>query len=139
MIGLEVRRMNRQIVVVADDEPHIRHVLALKLAKGGLQVFVAADGQEALELCRAEKPDLLITDNQMPALSGLDLCLQLREDPATADIAAIMLTARDFDLPTDQIKRAGILLVMSKPFSPAEVLNNALEILNRTVTVQERI
>jgi len=58
-------------VVVADDEPHIRHVIALKMQKHGFEVFAAADGEEALDLVLQEKPDLLITDYQMPVMSGL--------------------------------------------------------------------
>ena len=54
------------------------------------------DGQEALELAQAEQPDLLITDYHMPQLSGLELCQRLKQDPATASIPAIMLTARGY-------------------------------------------
>lgn len=122
---------NVKRVVVADDEPHIRHVLALKLEKGGLEVMMAADGEEALELCLNESPDLLITDYQMPILSGLDLCMQLRKHESTRDLPAIMLTARGFDLPESQTSEAGIVLVMSKPFSPAEVLRNVMATLDQ--------
>ncbi len=129
--------MNGKTVVVADDEPHIRHVLALKLEKGGLEVLTAADGQEAFDLCLAEMPDLLITDYQMPLMSGLELCRQLRENPATAEIPAIMLTARNFDVPEDEVAQLGITSVMTKPFSPAEVFATAMEVLQRPKAVRE--
>ncbi|NQU76981.1 MAG: response regulator [Planctomycetes bacterium] len=122
--------MSRKRVVVVDDEPHICHVLALKLARGGFEVMIAGDGEEALDLCLAEKPDLLITDYQMPVMSGLELCRRLRQEPSTADVPAIMLTARGFDLDESETAQTGIAAIMSKPFSPAEVLQAAVDVLN---------
>lgn len=125
-------------VVIADDEPHIRHVLALKLTKGGLEVLTAEDGGEALDLCRGESPDLLITDYQMPVLSGAELCRKLRESPDTRDLPVIMLTARGFDLAPLQTEDLGITLLMSKPFSPAEMLDKVRETLDcRRLSVRE--
>ncbi len=118
-------------VVVADDEPHIRHVLALKLTKAGLDVQTAGDGEEALDLCLAERPDLLITDYQMPVMSGLELCKELRATPATRGLPAIMLTARGFDLGPDDTAQTNIAALMSKPFGPAEVLEKVESLLNR--------
>ena len=66
---------------------------SLKLRNAGYTVVTARDGQEALELAQADRPDLLITDYHMPQLSGLELCQKLKQDPATAGIPAIMLTA----------------------------------------------
>ena len=120
--------MDVKQIVVADDEPHIREVIALKLSRGGYEVFQAADGQEALELCRELLPDLVITDYQMPFLSGLDFCINLQSSPATAGIPVIMLTARGFDISAQQQRSAGITRLMSKPFSPAELLTVVREL-----------
>ena len=84
--------MSEKTILVADDETHILHVVSLKLRNAGYRVVTARDGQEALELAQQEKPDLLITDYHMPELSGLELCRKLKQDPATCNIAAIMLT-----------------------------------------------
>jgi two-component system, OmpR family, alkaline phosphatase synthesis response regulator PhoP len=116
-------------IVVADDEPHIRHVLEVKLSKAGLNVAMAADGEEALELCRAQTPDLVISDYQMPAMSGLELSRKLASQPVTANVPVIMLTARGFDLSEAEKAQTNIVLVMSKPFSPAEVLSKALGLI----------
>jgi CheY-like chemotaxis protein len=121
--------MSAKRIVVADDEPHIRHVLALKLEKGGFAVHPAADGQEALEICQQEPPDLVITDFQMPMMTGIELCRRLRANPATERLPVILLTARGFDLDEEQTREAQITAIMSKPFSPAEVLQKANEIL----------
>lgn len=121
-------------VVVADDEPHIRHVIALKMQKGGFEVHVAADGEEALDLVLQEKPDLLITDYQMPIMSGVELCQELRKNSATAGIPILMLTARGFDLSEAERDACGIMQLMSKPFSPAEVLQRAQELIAKPVS-----
>jgi len=109
-------------ILVADDEVHILHVVSLKLRNGGYQVITAQDGREALELAQVEKPDLIITDYQMPFLSGLELCRQLKQIPATAQIPVIMLTARGFSLDNQVMAAAGILTCVNKPFSPREIL-----------------
>lgn len=122
--------MTNRRVLVADDEVHILNVVSFKLRNSGLEVLTARDGQEALELARAERPDLLIVDYQMPGLNGLEVCLKLREDPETAQVPAIMLTARGLDIEQDQLDQAGIRMVIPKPFSPREVLGSAEELLN---------
>lgn len=121
--------MNDRKIIVADDEAHIRHVLSTKLQNAGFTVMLAADGEEAFELCLAERPDLLITDYQMPLLSGLELCQRLRTDERTRELPALMLTARGFDLDPEETALTGIVALMSKPFSPREVLQKVNEIL----------
>lgn len=117
-------------IVVADDEAHILHVVSMKLRNAGYEVVTAVDGEEALDLCATEGPDLLITDYQMPYLSGLELCKELRASPETRDIPALMLTARGFDIEPDEMREAGITAVFAKPFSPREILQHVNEILS---------
>ena len=130
--------MSRKILV-ADDEAHILHVVSMKLRNAGYQVITAVDGEEALELCTAERPDLLITDFQMPFLSGLELCKNLRAQEETRDIPAMMLTARGFDISAEDMAEARISAVLAKPFSPREVLQKVNELLAdvETATVTE--
>ncbi|MCE5327292.1 MAG: response regulator [Planctomycetaceae bacterium] len=119
-------------VVVADDEAHILHVVSLKLRNAGYEVVTAQDGEEALELCLADPPDLLITDFQMPVMSGVDLCRQLRAHESTRGIPAMMLTARGFDLEPGEMIDVGIAAVLAKPFSPREVLAKVEDLLAQT-------
>ena len=112
----------RRRILIADDEAHIRHVVSMKLANAGYETMIATDGEEALELALAERPDMIITDFQMPLLTGLELCMRLRENEATKDIPVLMLTARGFDIEEHEMSAAGIRDVLSKPFSPREVL-----------------
>ena len=125
--------MSEKTILVADDETHILHVVSLKLRNAGFKVLTAQDGQEALELAQLEKPDLVITDYHMPQLSGLELCQRLKQDPATNGIPAIMLTARGYHLDPMDTEQSGILRMLSKPFSPRQLLATVNEVLALTV------
>ena len=116
-------------ILVADDESHILHVVSLKLRNAGFEVLTASDGQEALELAQTQRPDLLITDYHMPQLSGLELCQKLKQDPATAGIPTIMLTARGYQLEPKDTNQSGISRMLSKPFSPRQLLATVNEVL----------
>jgi CheY-like chemotaxis protein len=118
-------------ILVADDETHILHVVSLKLRNAGFIVITARDGQEALEMAQQEKPDLIITDYHMPQLSGLELCQRLKQDPATSGIPAIMLTARGYQLDPADTEQSGILRMLSKPFSPRQLLTTVNEVLEQ--------
>ncbi len=116
-------------ILVCDDEPHIVHVVSSKLRNNGFEVLSAADGEEGFEAAKQHAPDLVITDYQMPFLSGLELCAKLRADAQTAAIPVIMLTARGFSLADDDLKDTNIRKVLPKPFSPREVLKSVNEVL----------
>ena len=120
--------MSRRILVV-DDEAHILQVLQLKLRKSGYDVLTAVDGEEAFETARAELPDLVITDFQMPYMTGLELCRALREYEPTSQIPVLMLTARGFALDDDDLAIGNIRDVLSKPFSPRAIVQQVEAIL----------
>ncbi|MBJ7347343.1 MAG: response regulator [Thermoleophilaceae bacterium] len=82
------------VVVVADDNDDIRQLLVTRLTIRGYTVLEAADGGEALALIRSTKPDAAILDWVMPVLQGHELCVQLKTDPETENVAVMMLTAR---------------------------------------------
>ena len=121
--------MSEKTILVADDESHILNVVSLKLRNAGYRVLTASDGQEALDLALAEHPDLLITDYHMPQLSGLELCMRLKQDAATRAIPKIMLTARGYHLEPQDTEQSGILKMLSKPFSPRHLLATVHEVL----------
>jgi len=121
--------MQRKTILLADDETHILNVVSIKLQNAGYEVITAEDGQEAYELARQRQPDLIITDYQMPLLSGVELCSKLRREPGTCDIPAIMLTARGFVISENDKTSGNIKQVIDKPFSPREVLASVHELL----------
>ena len=122
---------NAKTILVADDESHILHVVSMKLRNAGFRVVTARDGREAFEMALHEKPDLLITDYHMPEMSGLELCQKLKEEPSTSSIPAIMLTARGYQLEPHDTEKSGILCMLSKPFSPRQLLQTVNEVLEK--------
>ncbi len=118
-------------ILVADDESHILHVVSLKLQNAGYRILTARDGREALEIAQNEHPDLIITDYHMPELSGLELCRRLKAQQATSNIPAIMLTARGYCLDDADTEKSGILCMISKPFSPRQLLATVNDVLAR--------
>ena len=109
-------------ILVVDDEAHIVQVLSLKLRNAGYLVQTAADGEEAFETARADCPDLVIADFQMPYMTGIELCRALAADPVTADVPVLILTARGYAIDDADLAVGNIRDVVSKPFSPRGIL-----------------
>jgi DNA-binding response OmpR family regulator len=128
--------MPQYTVLVCDDEPHILHVVSTKLRNAGFEVLTAADGEEAFNLAAECRPDLVVTDYQMPMLSGLELCAKMRSEPATSGTPVIMLTARGFSMSEADLKNTNVRKILPKPFSPRELLRAAQEILEAAVPTQ---
>ncbi len=116
-------------ILVVDDESHILHVVSLKLNNAGFEVITAQDGEEGFELALRERPDVVITDYQMPFMTGLQLCEKLKATEATADTPALLLTARGFGLNEADLANTNIAGVLTKPFSPREVLGRVHELV----------
>lgn len=121
--------MSRKVLVV-DDETHIVQVLSLKLRNAGYEVLTAADGEEGLELATAHGPDLVITDFQMPYMTGLELCQAMAKHELTSKIPVILLTARGYALDDDDLTIGNIKDVLSKPFSPRAIVQQVNDLLN---------
>ena len=118
----------RPLILLIDDEAHILHVVKLKLDEAGFDVLTAQDGKEGLAMALDRLPNLIITDHQMPFMTGGELSKRLRDNPSTNVIPIIMVTARGFDLSNDYLK-TNIAAVISKPFSPREILDRVQSLL----------
>jgi two-component system phosphate regulon response regulator PhoB len=105
-------------VLLVEDDPDIRHLVAYKLTTSGLTVVEAADGFAALDLARRHPPHLVLLDVHMPRMSGLDVCRELRESPGTERVPIIMLTARARAEDVEKAYAAGATDYVTKPFSP---------------------
>ena len=110
----------RAHVLVADDEPDARQALTAAL-DGGLEVTTAADGQEAVDLTRSQRPDLVLLDLGMPRLDGFQVLEQLGADPSTADIPVILVTGRGDETGKVQGLSLGAVDYLQKPFSEREL------------------
>lgn len=126
--------MTDKKALVVDDEFHIVQVIAIKLRNNGFEVITAENGQQACKAAVDFKPDIIITDYQMPVMSGLEFIEKIRENADTARIPVIMLTARGFDIEEEQKERLRISACLSKPFSPREVLQTIEETLKQTTS-----
>ena len=121
--------MTNEKVLVVDDEIHIVHVVSIKLRNRGFEVIPADNGAEAYHLACEEMPDLIITDFQMPVMTGLEFLEKLRGNMETAAIPVIMLTARSHAVSPEQRETLRIHSCLSKPFSPRELLSKVEDIL----------
>jgi two-component system alkaline phosphatase synthesis response regulator PhoP len=110
-------------ILICDDEIHILRATEFKLRRAGYDVVTAYDGQLAWEAIQLRKPDLLITDYQMPRLTGRDLIQRLRAQEQTADLPIILLTGKELELSREEIiDQWKVLAMLGKPFSPRELL-----------------
>jgi two-component system phosphate regulon response regulator PhoB len=120
-------------ILIVDDEDDIRELIAVNLLREeDYKLLEAANGLEALEQARKQRPDLIILDLMLPGMDGLTVYSNLREDPRTKSIPVIMLTARG----RLEEKIAGLELgaddYLSKPFSPKELMLRVRNLLRRT-------
>lgn len=129
--------MTTPTILLADDEAHITCVVSQKLRSAGFSVAVARDGEEALDLAIRIKPSLVVTDLQMPRMSGLELALRLKETAATAETPVVMLTARGYIMDPATMAKTNIRHVMGKPFSARDVLKKVTELLGVQSTSAE--
>jgi CheY-like chemotaxis protein len=114
--------MTRAALVV-DDDPFIRRLIVTTLEDvAQFEIHEAADGMEALEVARRERPSLVFLDIDMPRIDGIDACRQLRADSATSATTIVMLTAADGDAIEREAVAAGADLYLTKPFSPLDLL-----------------
>lgn len=123
-------------ILIADDEADIVEIVAYNLQKEGYTVITAKDGQQALDVAKAEKPDLIILDIMMPYKSGIEVCNILRAHPDFKDTLIIMLTALSDE--STQIKGldSGADDYISKPISP-KVLVSRVNALFRRVAKED--
>jgi DNA-binding response OmpR family regulator len=108
-----------QSVLVVDDEKTLRETLAYQLEQEGYRVVTAADGRQALERFRAERPDLVLLDLMLPELSGMEVCRIMRTE---SDVPIVMLTAKDGEIDKVVGLEVGADDFVTKPFSLRELL-----------------
>lgn len=118
-----------QKILVCDDEANIRNIMDFSLEAEGFLVVSAVDGEEALLKAMNEEPDLVLLDVMMPGSDGLTVCRQLKENPKTAHIPVMMLTARNGKGDRDAGLQAGADDYITKPFSPQRLVEKVQDLL----------
>jgi len=109
-------------ILIADDEPNIVTALEFSLRRGGHEVFIARNGEEALSLVGTCSPDLVLLDVMMPLHSGYEVCRRLRETADWRHIKVIMLSAKGREVEVGKGLAVGADLYVTKPFSTRELM-----------------
>ena len=109
-------------VLIVDDEPNILISLEFLLTKGGFQVFVARDGQEALDIIKAELPALVLLDIMMPNVDGYEVCQYIKNGSLLNHIKVVFLSAKTKDEDIEKGYAMGADLYLTKPFSTRNLM-----------------
>lgn len=123
--------MNRDKILVVDDEPDIVELVSYNLKKEGFVVSSASDGEEALNKIRKGNFSFLILDLMLPGIQGMELCRILRNDPKTKHLPIIMLTAKGEEVDRILGLETGADDYLTKPFSPRELVARVRAVLRR--------
>ncbi len=118
-------------IVVADDEDDIRRLVAFTLRHRGYTVLEAVDGQQALQIIRAEQPDLAVLDVMMPHMSGLDVVREMASNVATASIPVLIVSAKGQSNDIEAGLATGATSYLTKPFSPRVLAERVATILGQ--------
>ena len=121
-----------QKVLIVDDEAHIRLLIQQtleELEERGVEILTAANGEQALEMIQADKPDLIFLDVMLPKMNGFDVCDRVRNAWGMRDVYIVMLTAKGQEFDRQKGERVGANVYMTKPFDPDELLRKAVEVL----------
>jgi two-component system alkaline phosphatase synthesis response regulator PhoP len=118
-------------ILVAEDERDIRELIGFTLRYAGFEVELAINGIEAIEKAAAMQPDLVILDVRMPRMTGYEACRKLKEDPVTAEIPIVFLSAKGQEIEIEQGLASGALEYIVKPFAPDELASQVRDILKR--------
>jgi DNA-binding response OmpR family regulator len=120
--------MGRRILVT-EDSPTILEILKSVLTEEGYEVIAAADGQQALDLARTEKPDLIILNLMLPKIDGYKVCRMLKFDERFKNIPIIMLTARSKESDEQLGREVGADAYIRKPFQPEVMIDEIKKLL----------
>lgn len=123
--------MPTEKILVVEDEENIQELIRYNLDKEGYQVSCVLSGEKGLEAARTGNPDLVLLDLMLPGLDGLDVCKKLKRDPATQDIAVIMVTAKGDETDIVTGLELGADDYVIKPFSPKILLSRVKAVLRR--------
>jgi two-component system alkaline phosphatase synthesis response regulator PhoP len=116
-------------VLIADDNPQGVELLEAYLADTGYEVATSFDGEETLQKIRAWSPDLVLLDIMMPKTSGFEVCKRVKADPATRDVAILMITALDQPSDIDRAVDAGTDDFLTKPINQTDLLRRVRALL----------
>ena len=119
-------------ILVVEDDTDICELIAFRLVRMGHEVVTEHDGEGGLAAARSELPDLVVLDWMMPRLTGLEVCVALRDDPQLARVPIILLTSNAQEADVQRGFAAGADDYIVKPFSPRELASRVDALLDRS-------
>jgi two-component system alkaline phosphatase synthesis response regulator PhoP len=125
--------MNAKKILIVDDEPDVLRLTSLRLEKLGYKVLTAANGREALDIIRNDKPDLAMLDLIMPVMYGSEICKIVRRDETLRQIPIILFTAHDDIMTDEKAKSLGADGYIAKPFFAKELVSKVEQLLTAGV------
>jgi CheY-like chemotaxis protein len=117
-------------ILVADDEPDIRELVAFTLRFAGHEVVTVTNGEEALVATPKEMPDLVLMDVRMPRMTGYEACEKMKADPRIQHIPVVFLSAKGQEAEIQTGLNVGAVEYLLKPFAPDELASRVNEILS---------
>ena len=118
-------------ILIVEDHPTMREAMRMVLEHEGFLIREAADGAAAVEMVRAQPPDLVFLDLNIPGMTGADVLKSLKEDPATASVRVIIVTATGEE-ERERVLSLGADEYFTKPFSPLALLRTVEKVLSAT-------
>jgi len=120
-------------ILIVDDQLEVRELVQVTLEIGDYQILAAENGQQALEMAQAERPDIILLDIMMPGsdVDGLEVCRRLKNDPEMAETTIVMLSAKGQESDIEAGRAAGADDYFTKPFSPIALIEKVEEAMNR--------
>jgi DNA-binding response OmpR family regulator len=118
-------------IVIAEDEPDIRELIAFTLRFAGYEVITGSNGEEGYELTKKERPDLAMFDVRMPKMTGYDACKKIKADSEIAHIPVIFLSAKGQENEIEQGLAAGAEEYLLKPFAPDQLTERVRAVLTK--------
>ena len=116
-------------VLIVDDEPNIVMSLDFLMRKAKYDVFIARNGQEALDLVEEEKPDLILLDIMMPDIDGYEVCRQIKSDESTQHCKIIFMSAKSKTADIQKGLDLGASLYITKPFSTRNLMKQVKQLM----------
>jgi chemotaxis protein histidine kinase CheA/CheY-like chemotaxis protein len=129
----QAKELRRSRVLIVDDSMSVRRAVATLLEDHGYDVTLARDGLEAVKSMEAGRPDLLLTDLEMPNMNGLELTAHVRSRPELAALPVIMITSRSLDKHRRQAMASGVNVYLTKPYTDQELLQHVATALSERV------
>ncbi|MEW5958387.1 MAG: response regulator [Chloroflexota bacterium] len=120
-------------ILIVDDQPEIRELVKVTLELGNYRIYTAENGQQAMLVAQAERPDIVLLDVKMPgsSITGLEVCRRLKNDPATAHAYIVIISASGQQYDLVMAKAMGADDYLIKPFSPFALFEKIEVILQR--------